>query len=121
MFCTNCGVQLDENSIFCPNCGQKVGAQPDNRSVFSDIHGQYQNVMSKQKSKFIAGALAILLGTLGIHNFYLGYTKKGVAQLLLFVFWLGWVSFLWSIVEAIMIFTGSISTDAKGVPLADNF
>ena len=27
--------------------------------------------------------LAFLLGTLGIHNFYLGYTNKGIAQLLL--------------------------------------
>ena len=31
----------------------------------------------------LAGILAILLGYLGIHKFYLGYTKEGVIQLLL--------------------------------------
>jgi len=27
--------------------------------------------------------LALFLGTLGIHNFYAGYTKKGIIQLLM--------------------------------------
>ncbi|MBQ7816698.1 MAG: TM2 domain-containing protein [Oscillospiraceae bacterium] len=80
----------------------------------------YGNVTGSQKSKFIAGLLAILLGALGIHNFYLGYTKKAVAQILLFVFFLGWVSFIWGVVDGIMIFSDKITCDAKGVPLADN-
>ena len=33
--------------------------------------------------KIPAGILAILLGGLGIHKFYLGYTKEGVIQLIL--------------------------------------
>lgn len=36
-----------------------------------------------QKSKIVAGLLGLFLGTLGVHNFYLGYTGKAVAQLLL--------------------------------------
>jgi TM2 domain-containing membrane protein YozV len=39
-----------------------------------------------QKSKVAAGLLAILLGGLGIHKFYLGYTGAGVIMLLLFIF-----------------------------------
>lgn len=32
-----------------------------------------------QKSKkLVAGILAILLGAIGVHKFYLGYTKEGV-------------------------------------------
>ncbi len=31
--------------------------------------------------KVVAGVLAILLGTLGIHKFYLGYTKAGIIML----------------------------------------
>ena len=36
--------------------------------------------------KVIAGILALLLGGLGIHKFYLGYTKEGLIMLLVFVF-----------------------------------
>ena len=35
------------------------------------------------KSKVCAGLLGIFLGTYGVHNFYLGYTKKAVIQLVL--------------------------------------
>ena len=34
------------------------------------------------KSKMAAGLLAIFLGSLGIHKFYLGYTKEAVIMLL---------------------------------------
>lgn len=33
--------------------------------------------------KIAAGVLGILLGGLGIHKFYLGYTKEGIIQLIL--------------------------------------
>ena len=35
-----------------------------------------------KKEKLVAGLLGILLGSLGIHKFYLGYTKEGVIMLL---------------------------------------
>jgi len=35
------------------------------------------------EKKIPAGILAILLGGLGIHKFYLGYTTAGIIQLLL--------------------------------------
>ena len=35
------------------------------------------------KSKIAAGILAILLGSLGIHKFYLGYTGAGIIHLVL--------------------------------------
>ena len=35
------------------------------------------------KSKIAAGILAILLGPLGIHKFYLGYTGAGIIHLIL--------------------------------------
>ncbi|MCR4033151.1 MULTISPECIES: TM2 domain-containing protein [Flavobacterium] len=37
----------------------------------------------QENKKIVAGILAILLGYLGIHKFYLGYTKEGLIQLLL--------------------------------------
>lgn len=38
------------------------------------------------KSKIAAGLLAIFVGTLGIHKFYLGYTTQGIVMLLVSLF-----------------------------------
>lgn len=38
-----------------------------------------------QKSKVAAGILGILLGSLGIHKFYLGYSKEGLIMILVSV------------------------------------
>jgi TM2 domain-containing membrane protein YozV len=74
------------------------------------------------KSRLAAGLFGVLLGALGIHNFYLGYTGRGIAQLLISILTCGWlapVAWIWGLIEGILIFTGSIATDAKGVPLRD--
>jgi TM2 domain-containing membrane protein YozV len=66
----------------------------------------------------------LFLGGLGIHNFYLGYTKKAVAQLLVCI--LGMclvvgplVSGIWCLVDGIRIIAGDINVDANGIPLKD--
>lgn len=82
--------------------------------------------MSEQmgKSKIVAAVLAFFLGWLGIHNFYLGYTGKGIVQLLLstvglLLFGLGpLIVGIWVLIEFIMLLVGGIKTDAKGVALA---
>lgn len=38
---------------------------------------------TQENKKVVAGILAILLGALGIHKFYLGYSKEGIIQLIL--------------------------------------
>ncbi|MBO5164498.1 MAG: TM2 domain-containing protein [Ruminococcus sp.] len=68
------------------------------------------------KSKMAAGLLGIFLGAYGIHNFYLGYTKKAVIQLVLSLCTCG-LAGIWGFVEGIMILCGSINTDANGNPL----
>ncbi|WP_456315092.1 TM2 domain-containing protein [Pseudomonas shirazensis] len=40
-------------------------------------------MIRQENKKVVAGIFAILLGSLGIHKFYLGYTKEGVIQLIL--------------------------------------
>ena len=85
---------------------------------------QYNNngYNGQPKSKIAAGILGILLGSLGVHNFYLGYTGKAVAQLLISLLSCGTlavVSAVWGLVEGIMILTGSINTDANGNPLSN--
>ena len=78
----------------------------------------------QQKSKILAGMFGLFLGGYGVHNFYLGNTGKAVAQLCISLFGscliIGpAVTGVWALIEAIQIFTGKISTDAKGVPLKD--
>ncbi len=98
---------------------------PGNQSPYYQNNGMQQNMMYsgvEQKSKLTAGILGIFLGSVGIHNFYLGYVAKGVIQLLLTVCSCGMLSFvsgIWGLVEGIMLLTGGISTDGKGIPLKD--
>jgi TM2 domain-containing membrane protein YozV len=68
------------------------------------------------RSKMTAGVLGILLNGLGIHSFYLGNSKKGVIQLVVSVVTCG-LGGIWGLIEGIQILTGSIDTDAYGIPL----
>ena len=79
----------------------------------------------RRKSKVAAGLLGIFLGCFGAHNFYLGYTGRAVAQLLITLLSFGIlapVSVLWGFVEGIVILCARPGqplwgVDACGVPL----
>ena len=77
-------------------------------------------VAGAPKQWIVAVLLAFCLGTLGIHNFYLGYTTKGIIQLVLTISVIGiFVSGPWVLVELILILmrSGSYGYDAQGQPL----
>jgi len=129
-FCHKCGVPNGVGTLFCPTCG--AAAQPD--GTFCKMCGTeignsnaakryYSTGAAEQRrSKLVAGLLGIFLGSLGIHNFYLGYNKKGIVQICITFLSLGIlspVSALWGLIEAILIFTGSINEDAQGIPLKE--
>ncbi len=108
-YCSNCGKKVNENQDVCLNCG--VNLKKDKK--IDNVNG---------KSKITAGILGIFLGCFGVHNFYLGYNGKALAQLLitlLSIFLLSWVSAIWGLIEGILILTGSIKEDAFGNPLVD--
>jgi TM2 domain-containing membrane protein YozV len=110
-FCQKCGTELNDNDTFCSNCG-------NNSNANSTVNFNSNN----QKSKMAAGLLGIFLGYFGVHNFYLGYTGKAIAQLLITLlscFILSPVSAIWGLIEGILILTGSINTDAQGNPLGE--
>ncbi|WEV59349.1 NINE protein [Bifidobacterium sp. ESL0728] len=81
------------------------------------------------RSKMAAGLLGIFLGLLGVHNFYLGYYGKAVAQLLLTL--IGWIlfgigpvaAFIWGFIEGVLILSSNYGSpwhrDAKGVELRE--
>ena len=114
MYCPNCGLNNPDNALNCSACGAALGAQAPGAAP--PVTPTAAPVA--QKSKLTAGLLAIFLGTLGIHNFYLGYTGKGIAQIFVTLFTCGFGA-IWGLIEGIMILTGSINTDAEGNPLVE--
>ena len=130
MFCRNCGNQMDNSAAvcvkcgvpsgqgvnFCPNCGNQTA--PGAAVCTSCGVALAQVIQGEQKSKMAAGLLGIFLGGWGVHNFYLGNTGRGVAQIIVTIVTCG-VGALWGLIEGIKILCGSINTDAKGVPLKD--
>ena len=139
MFCKNCGNPMDPNAAicvkcgcatgtganFCPNCGQPTapGAFACTNCGFGLATAAAAPAVGA-KSKLTAGLLGIFLGGFGVHNFYLGYTGKAVAQLLIAL--LGSciavgpaVAGIWGLIEGIMILTGKIAVDGKGNALKD--
>lgn len=90
---------------------------------------QVSNQYRPAHSKLVAGILGIFLGTFGVHNFYLGNTGRGMAQLLIscigvFFFFAGpLVSCIWGMLEGILILASRPGSahhqDAYGVELVD--
>ena len=51
-----------------------------------DVIDEKGNVIpksSEESKRVIAGILALLLGSLGVHKFVLGYTQEGIIQLII--------------------------------------
>ena len=71
--------------------------------------------IAQPKERTVYVLLGIFLGWLGIHNFYAGYSGRGVAQILMTLF-IGWLIFplliitIWNIVEVC-----TVKKDANGV------
>ncbi len=66
---------------------------------------------AKNRMTFII--LGVLLGALGAHNFYAGYTKKAAAQLCITVLSLGFASpmaWVWAVIDV-----STVDTDGKGI------
>lgn len=130
MYCKNCGQAIDNNAAVCIHCGVAVGGGANfcpncgaQTAPGAAVCTQCGVALAQpvpagdQKSKMAAGLLGIFLGGLGVHNFYLGYTGKAIAQIVLSLCF--GVGAIWGLIEGIMILTGSINKDAKGIPLKD--
>ncbi|MCM1046349.1 MAG: TM2 domain-containing protein [Candidatus Gastranaerophilales bacterium] len=128
VLCVKCGVARGQGSYYCHNCGKPL-AQGSSVCLNCGV-ASGSTTAAGSKSKLAAGLLGIFLGSFGVHNFYLGYTKKAVTQLVLTL--VGLVlscivigvflvigTSIWGLVEGIMILTGSINIDGNGIPLGD--
>ena len=139
MFCRNCGAQTDDNAQFCIRCGASLQSGEGDAAPPPPFEAPPPPPpppgatpwtapppgLAEPKQKLVAALLGILLGWIGIHRFYLGYTTIGIIQLCLGLAGMltcgitTIAAWIWGIVDGVMILTGSLRTDAHGVPLRD--
>lgn len=74
-YCSSCGEIIKTKAEICPECGVR----------------QQQESSSGSADRTTAGILAILLGGIGVHKFYLGETGMGILYL----------CFSWTLIPAI--------------------
>ena len=116
IFCSECGTQMNENTKACPNCGcpnplyktdNVYSHTPHNSgtSTSSDVFAPGRS----GKSRGAFALLAIFLGCLGIHFFYIGKTGAGVVNLLIFIF--GWILLFipWGILGILTLIQGILA------------
>ena len=106
VFCASCGSVIKAAAEICPKCG--VRRQPVPVAIAVD---------PTAKSRLGYILLGVFLGYLGIHNFYAGYTGRGIVQLLLTVVSCGllfFVPMIWAIIEIC-----TVTTDASGKPFVN--
>lgn len=99
-FCTKCGAINDDLAQYCSNCqaalAPVVGGYQPMQSVNPGVMTDWK-AMGADK-KIAAGIVAILVGSLGIHKFILGYTKEGLILLLVTVLTCGIAAVVTSII-----------------------
>lgn len=82
--CLKCGVKTGDGASYCANCGQPIAPNADvclscgvavkKAGAEGDLGG---------KDKVTVALICFFLGGLGIHNFMMGETKKGVVKIIL--------------------------------------
>jgi len=87
-FCSSCGNSMSAQALACPGCGHPNAANSKSQS----------NYAGAPKSKITAGILALLIGGLGIHKFYLNKAGLGIVYIL----------FCWTFVPSIVAFIEGI-------------
>jgi TM2 domain-containing membrane protein YozV len=81
-FCSHCGNAVSPMAAACPQCGHPVAGQQAAAPGVGGAQPQ-ANPYAPVKSRVTAGILAILLGGIGVHKFYLNKAGLGVVYILL--------------------------------------
>ena len=110
-YCKNCHREISRfDSDICPYCGTRNPIDENYKTQdvtqhIDPVKGEYKLYRSKSRKTY--GLLCTLLGYFGIHEFYLGFAKKavwelvitlllvgGVGSLLYFLAWKNWMIYL---------------------------
>ena len=106
VLCPQCGAPAQEGVTKCEYCGAAIAqsAQPAQQAQPQQVVYVQQTAANPEranwpvKNKIVAAILAIILGGLGIHKFYLGQTGKGILYLI----------FCWTYIPSILAFIEGI-------------
>ncbi|MCM1310368.1 MAG: NINE protein [Bacteroides sp.] len=104
-YCQNCNTQHPDSTQFCPQCGNQLSyvqqTPPPYGSPYQGGYSYGNDAFSpagpEGKSRGVAGLLAIFIGSLGVHYFYLGKVGGGLLTILLTLVTCG----IWGIVPFI--------------------
>lgn len=127
MFCKNCGKEVDPNAVACPSCGcapskgnkfcPNCGAETKQEQIVCLKCGVALESMPKPtadgdgKNRVTASLLAIFLGAIGAHEFYLGHNRSALIRLAMgiigLVIGLTFVASLIGLIEGIIYLTKS--------------
>ena len=107
--CVDCGTHIcviclnkEAGKLYCDSCAQLRALSPPS-AMPQSYQSQPQSLMVVQdKNKVVAGVLALLVGSFGVHKFYLGQTGWGIMYFLFC--WTG-IPALASLVEGIIYLT----------------
>lgn len=108
--CPQCGAPIDASAAKCEYCGASISQpaqqpqvqQPQKEKIVYVQQPTTSGITERSnwpiKNKIVAAILAIILGGLGIHKFYLGHTGKGILYLL----------FCWTYIPSLIAFIEGI-------------
>lgn len=131
IYCTQCGKTMRvarehiNTPVACPHCQQTiqpwrvVDAMPRDARPVPNVYmdDPLYRAGYSWRNRWIAGALGVLLGSVGVHRFYLGFTGIGIIQIIVSAVTLG-VGGIWGFIEGILCFCGAMR-DVDGRPLRD--
>lgn len=124
IYCPQCGKPMRiapqhvQVPVSCPHCRQTL--EPWRIVAATQPVSPYAQGLTwdgySHRNRWIAGALGVLLGTFGVHRFYMGFTGIGIIQIIVCIFTAGIVSSIWGFIEGILCFCGAMH-DVEGRPL----
>jgi TM2 domain-containing membrane protein YozV len=108
-YCTKCGAINDDMAQFCTNC--QAPLTPVSTGGYQPMQSVNPGAMTDWKAlgadkKIVAGILGILVGSLGVHKFVLGYTTEGIIQIAISVVTCG-IGGIIGLIEGIIYLTKS--------------
>ena len=124
MYCKNCGVQMNENQAICVKCGVQTGVgnsycgncgapMDPNAAICMTCGVAVKKAGLGKYDKMTMALIAFFLGGIGVHNFMMGETKKGIVKIVAAVVTCGAVSSILALIDFIRILTDSYTVDPE--------